>query len=149
MTDIELKLPKFDQIGIIVRNIEKAAKIFGGLLDFKAKLNIVEQSSTVIYKGKEVSFKMKKIMQNFGGKQLEIVELIESTGEHLYKEFLDAGREGLHHLGIITKNAERLIDHFKSEYNIEVAQVGKAGKVTFYYLDTKELLGFYLELIAF
>ena len=69
----EIKLEKFDQIGIVVKDIESAAKIFGGVMDFKTKLNIVEQSSTVWYKGKEVTFQMKKVMQNFGGKQFEIV----------------------------------------------------------------------------
>ncbi|TFG13952.1 MAG: hypothetical protein EU535_04105 [Promethearchaeota archaeon] len=144
-----LKLEKFDQIGILVRDIDKAIRFYEGLLHFTAPLNIVEQSSTVIYKGEQVTFKMRKIMQNFGGKQLEIVQLVESTGNHLYKEFLDEGKEGLHHLGIYTKNAEQLMDHFKNDYAIDVAQTGKAGKVNFYYLDTKDTLGFYLELIAF
>jgi hypothetical protein len=144
-----LKLEKFDQIGILVRDIEKAVRLYEGLLNFSVPLNIVEQSSTVTYKGKEVTFKMRKIMQNFGGKQLEIVQLVESTGDHLYKEFLDEGKEGLHHLGIYTKNADQLMDHFKKEYGIDVAQTGKAGKVNFYYLDTKDTLGFYFELIAF
>jgi hypothetical protein len=143
------KLEKFDQIGILVRDIENAVRLYEGLLHFTAPLNIVEQSSTVTYKGKQVTFKMKKIMQNFGGKQLEIVQLVESTGDHLYKEFLDEGKEGLHHLGIYTKNADQLMDHFKKEYGIDVAQTGKAGKVNFYYLNTKDTLGFYLELIAF
>ena len=144
-----LKLEKFDQIGILVRDIEKAAKFYGALLDFKSNPNIVEQSSTVSYKGKKVTFKMKKIMQNFGGKQFEIVEVIESTGDHLYKEFLDEGQIGLHHLGIYTKNAQKFIEYFKKEYGIDVAQTGKAGKVDFYYLDTRDVIGFYLELIAF
>jgi hypothetical protein len=52
-------------------------------------------------------------------------------------------------LGIYTKNADQLMDHFKKEYGIDVAQTGKAGKVNFYYLNTKDTLGFYLELIAF
>ncbi|MFX1337129.1 MAG: VOC family protein [Promethearchaeota archaeon] len=144
-----LKLEKFDQIGILVRDIEKAGKLYEGLLHFAAPLNIVEQSSTVTYKEEQVTFKMRKIMQNFGGKQLEIVQLIESTGNHLYKEFLDEGKEGLHHLGFYTKNADKLIEHFEKEFGINVAQTGKAGKVNFYYLDTKITLGFYLELIAF
>jgi hypothetical protein len=124
-------------------------KFYGGLLDFKSKPNIVEQSSTVLYKGNEVTFKMKKIMQNFGGKQFEIVEVIESTGNHLYKEFIDEGQVGLHHLGIYTKEASKLIQYFKNNYGIDVAQSGKAGKVNFFYLDTRVALGFYLELIAF
>jgi len=145
----EIKLEKFDQIGIVVKNIENAAKIFGGVMDFKNKLSIVEQSSTVLYKGKEVTFQMKKVMQNFGGKQFEIVELGDSNGDHLYLDFIKEGNEGLHHLGAYTKNADELIEHFKNQYKIDVIQTGKAGKVKFDYLDTKKTLGFYLELISF
>ncbi|MHA1373374.1 MAG: VOC family protein [Promethearchaeota archaeon] len=145
----DLKLEKFDQIGIVVKDIEKATLYFGYLLKFQSKLNVVEQSSTVNYKGKEVVFKMKKIMQNFGGKQFEIVEVVESSGEHLYLDFIKEGNEGLHHLGVYTKNAEELITEFKLKYNVDIVQTGKAGKVNFYYLDTRKLIGFYLELISF
>ena len=116
----ELKLSKFDQIGILVKDIEKAAEFYTALLDFKGKINIVEQSSTVNYRGHEVEFNMKKIMQNFSGKQFEIIELLESTGDHLYLEFLREGKVGLHHLGIYTKDTETLIMHFKNKYNIDV-----------------------------
>ena len=145
----EIKLDKFDQIGILVKNIEKAATILNGLMNFKSQLAIVEQNSTVWYKGQEVTFKMKKVMQNFGSKQFEIVELVQSSGDHLYSEFLKAGNEGLHHLGTYTKNAAELIKNFKEKYNINVIQTGKAGKVRFDYLDTKKTLGFYIELISF
>lgn len=144
-----LKLEKFDQIGIVVKSIDSAAAILGDLLDLKSKINIIEQRSEVIYKGKHVSYRMRKIMQNFGGKQFEIVELVESTGDHLYLEFLREGKVGLHHLGVFTKNADELIDHFKKEYNIKVIQSGTVGKLRFDYLDTKKELGFYLELISF
>ncbi|MFX0188103.1 MAG: VOC family protein [Candidatus Hodarchaeota archaeon] len=145
----EIKLEKFDQIGIVVRDIDKSKKMLETFLDFKKNLNIVEQSSTVIYHDKEVTFKMKKIMQTFGGKQFEICQVIESTGDHLYLEFLKEGKEGLHHLGIYTKDADKLIEHYKKEYYIDVIQTGTVGKVNFYYLDTKDSLGFYIELIAF
>ena len=143
------KLEKFDQIGIVVKDIEKFSKYLGGLLNFKHKLDLVEQTNTVLYKGKEATFKMKKIMQNFGGKQFEIIELIESKGDHLYSEFLNEGKEGIHHLGIYTKKADEFIEYFKNKYDINVIQTGKYGKVKFDYLDTKEALGFYLELISF
>ena len=145
----ELKLEKFDQIGIVVKDIESASHYLGNLLNFKSKLQIVEQKSTVTYKGNEVTFKMRKVMQNFGGKQFEVVELVESTGDHLYLDFINEGNEGLHHLGIYTKNAEELIAEFKEKHDVDVVQTGKAGKVNFYYLDTRKLIGFYLELIAF
>lgn len=119
------------------------------LFNFKGNINIVEQSATVNYKGKEVTFNMKKIMQFFGGKQFEIVEVIDATGPNLYSEFIAEGNTGLHHLGIYTKNAEELIEQFKQQFNVETAQVGILGKLTFTYLDTKDILGYYIEILEF
>ena len=145
----EIKLDKFDQIGIVVRDIEKAAKLYRDLFNFKGQINIVEQDATVFYKGKEATFKMLKIMQHFGGKQFEIVEVLEATGPNLYSEFLKEGKEGLHHLGIYTKEADKLIEQFKNRFNIDVIQVGKLGKLTFSYLDTRDFLGYYVEILEF
>jgi len=145
----EIKLEKFDQIGIVVRNIEKSAELYRSLFNFKGNINIVEQSATVNCRGVDGTYKMKKIMQHFGDKQFEIVEIIDAEGPNLYSEFLDEGREGLHHLGIYIKNGKELIEQFKNKFNVEVAQVGKLGKLTFTYLDTKDILGYYIEFLEF
>jgi len=99
------------------------------LFNFKGNINIVEQNATVNYKGKEATFNMKKIMQFFGGKQFEIVEVVDATGPNLYSEFIAEGNTGLHHLGIYTKNAKELIEQFKQQFNVDTAQVGKLGKL--------------------
>ncbi len=145
----DIKLDKFDQIGIVVHNIEKAAQMYRKLFNFKGNINIVEQNATVNYKGKEATFNMKKIMQFFGGKQFEIVEVVDATGPNLYSEFIAEGNTGLHHLGVYTKNAEELIEQFKQQFNVKIAQVGKLGKLTFTYLDTKDILGYYIEILEF
>ena len=119
------------------------------LFNFKGNINIVEQSATVYYRGQEATFNMKKIMQFFGGKQFEIVEVVDATGPNLYSEFIAEGNTGLHHLGIYTKNAEELIEQFKQQFNVKIAQVGKLGKLTFTYLDTKDILGYYIEILEF
>ena len=123
--------------------------MYRNLFNFKGNINIVEQSATVNYKGKDATFNMKKIMQFFGGKQFEIVEVVDATGPNLYSEFIAEGNTGLHHLGIYTKNAEELIEQFKQQFNVETAQVGKLGKLTFTYLDTKDILGYYIEILEF
>jgi len=145
----EIKLDKFDQIGIVVKDIEKAAEMYKTLFKFKGQINIVEQDATVNCRGEEGTYKMKKIMDFFGGKQLEIVEIVDAQGPNLYSEFLDEGREGLHHLGIYIKNGKDLIKEFKEKFNVEVIQVGKLGKLTFTYLDTREILGYYIEFLEF
>ncbi len=145
----EIKLENFGQIGIVCRDIEKAAEMYRELFQFKGKINIVEQSATVNCRGVEGTYKMKKIMQHFGDKQFEIVEIIDAEGPNLYSEFLDEGREGLHHLGVYVKDAEPLINMFKKKFDIEVAQTGKLGKLTFTYLETREWLGYYVEFLEF
>ena len=145
-----IKLDKFNQIGIVVKNIDKTKLLIEAILDLKKEVSIFEQKTNVIYKGKEANFKLKKIQQNWGDKQLEIVEVVHSNGDHLYSDFLKEGKEGLHHLGVYTKEAEKIIEQFKNKFNINVIQTGELGKrVKFYYLDTKDTLGFYLELITF
>jgi hypothetical protein len=147
MTDF--KINKFDQIGIVVKNIEKAVDFYNSYFNFKGTINIVEQWSDVVYKQKNVRFKMKKVMQTINQIQFEIVELVESNGDHLYLDFLNQGNEGLHHLGIYTKDAQQIITEFKTKHNIDVIQTGKVGKVNFYYLDTRNLIGYFIELISF
>ncbi|MHA1150277.1 MAG: VOC family protein [Promethearchaeota archaeon] len=144
-----LKIEKFDQIGIVVKDIEKTADFYRTFFKFKGDINIVEQDAIVSYKGQEATFKMKKIMQFFGGKQFEIVEVVSATGPNLYSEFIEEGNTGLHHLGIYTKTPSELIEAFKKQFNVEVAQVGKVGKLTFTYMDTKDILGYYVEFIKF
>ena len=144
-----MKLEKWDQVGIVCRDIEKAAEMYRELFQFKGNINIVEQSATVNCRGIDGTYKMKKIMQHFGDKQFEIVEIINAEGPNLYTEFLDEGRVGLHHLGIYTKNGKELIEQFKTKFGVEIAQIGKLGKLTFTYLDTKDILGYYIELLEF
>ncbi|MFO8019295.1 MAG: VOC family protein [Promethearchaeia archaeon] len=143
------KLKKFDQIGIVVKDIEKSAELYRALFDFRGKINIVEQDASVTCRGEKGTYKMKKIMEFFGEKQMEIVEIVEADGPNLYTEFLEEGREGLHHLGIYTKKADELIQTFENEFDVKPIQVGEVGKLTFYYLDTLDRLGYFLELIEF
>jgi catechol 2,3-dioxygenase-like lactoylglutathione lyase family enzyme len=147
--DLE-KLTKFDQIGIVVRDIEKSLPYYEAFFKFKSDLNIVEQDTQVVYKGEPATFRLKKIMEHFGDKQFEIVEVVKSSGNHLYKTFLDEGKEGLHHIGIYIKNSQKYIEKYEKDFGIKVIQTGKVGKrVRFDYLDTYEKLGWYLELIGF
>ena len=145
----DIKLDKCDQIGILVKDIEKAADLYRAFFDFKGSINIVIQNASVIYKGKKATLKMKKIMQFFGDIQFEIVEVIEASGPNLYSEFIKQGNTGLHHLGFYTKDSKPIITNFKKQFNIKIAQTGSIGKLNFIYLNTTNILGYFLELIEF
>ena len=44
---------------------------------------------------------------------------------------------------------EEIIKQFGQQFNVEIVQVGKLGKLTFTYLDTKDILGYYIEILEF
>ena len=56
-----MKIEKWDQVGIVVRDFEKTAEYYRSFFNFNGAINIVEQDATVQYKGKEATFEMKKI----------------------------------------------------------------------------------------
>ena len=52
----EIQLDKFDQVGIVVKDIEKTAEFYRAFFKFKGPINVVEQDATVTYKGKKSHF---------------------------------------------------------------------------------------------
>jgi hypothetical protein len=74
--------------------------------------------------------------------QIELIQLIE--GECIFKEFLDSGREGLHHFGIFVTNLDDYIKEFKKK-GIDVVHAGQTGKQKVAYMDTEKTFGVFLE----
>jgi 4-hydroxyphenylpyruvate dioxygenase-like putative hemolysin len=93
------------------------------------------------YRGRIVTIDIKIALGYIGNIQLEI---IEANGESVYKEFLDRGHEGLHHLGIYVDDIEVAISEYK-EFGVDVLQRGEIYGVKWAYLDTEGLIGFILE----
>ncbi|MHA1275396.1 MAG: VOC family protein, partial [Promethearchaeota archaeon] len=74
--------------------------------------------------------------------QIELIQLIE--GESVFKEFLDQGREGLHHVSLFIEDIDSYIEYFEKR-GIEKIYSGSIGRQTFAYFDTEEILGMFLE----
>ena len=75
--------------------------------------------------------------------QIELIQWIE--GDCIYKEFLDQGREGFHHIAISVDDTISYINFFK-QIKIEVLQSGRMAKLEYTYLDTEKTFGVIIEL---
>jgi len=83
-------------------------------------------------------------MSRIGSTQIELIKWID--GDCSYKEFLDQGKEGLHHIAIYIEDTDKYIEEFKSK-GIGILQSGSVLNVRFTYLDSEDKFGFILELL--
>ncbi|NVM44732.1 MAG: VOC family protein [Candidatus Lokiarchaeota archaeon] len=140
---INLDNLKVDQLGFVFKDIEKQAKIFENILNIPKFALIPEFNNVVKYRGKDSNVRTKICLSHQFGIQFELIEHIE--GDCLYKEFLDQGREGLHHISLFVDELEPNIEYFKGK-GYDVVYSGSIGKQNWVYFDTEETLGMFLEI---
>jgi 4-hydroxyphenylpyruvate dioxygenase-like putative hemolysin len=129
---------RVDQIGVVVKNVEKTAKLYEKLLKQEPLPPIEFETGNV---------KLKIVFFQLGEVQLELIQVLE--GENIHTKFLRERGEGLHHIGFFVKDLEEELAALKN-VGIEVLWRGEALEVTkFAYLDTEKTLDIVLELIQF
>ncbi|MBY8987349.1 MAG: VOC family protein [Candidatus Lokiarchaeota archaeon] len=133
---------KVDQLGFVYKDIEKQAKIFESLFNVPKFAIIPETTDIVKYRGKDVEVNTKVALSRQFGLQIELTQHI--SGDCVYKEFLDQGREGLHHISLFIENLEAYIEYFQKK-GYEMIYYGAIGKRVYAYFDTEEKLGMLLE----
>jgi 4-hydroxyphenylpyruvate dioxygenase-like putative hemolysin len=134
---------KVEQLSYVYKDIKKQAKIMEelyGVPTFAQMENITHQDAT--FRGKEVTITLDYAFSRLLNVQIELQQL--KSGESLFKEFIDEGKEGLHSIGIYVEDLQAFIDEFKKR-GIEVLQTGKVGKQWFAYFDTEKTFGILLE----
>ena len=140
---IDLRNFKVDQLGFVFKDIEKHAKILENLFNIPKFTFLPPFSNMVKLRGKEISTTTKIGFSRNFNTQIELIQPIE--GESLYKEFVDQGREGLHHISLFIEDLQLYIDQFQ-RFGYEVIYSGQIGKRVWAYLDTEKDLGLILEL---
>ncbi|MFW9902332.1 MAG: VOC family protein, partial [Candidatus Thorarchaeota archaeon] len=135
---------KIDQLSFVYKDINKQAEIMEniyGVPKFAQMENITHQDAT--YRGKEVTIVADYAFSRLLNIQIELQQW--KSGDSLFKEFLDQGKEGLHSIGIFVDDLDRYIEEFNNK-GIEVIQTGQIGKQKFVYLDTEKTFGVLLEI---
>ena len=134
---------KIEQLSYVYKDVKKQAKIMEeiyGIPTFAQMENITHQDAT--FRGKEVTITLDYAFSRLLNVQIELQQW--KSGDSLFKEFIDEGKEGLHSIGIYVEDLQAFIDEFKKR-GIEVLQTGKIGKQWFAYFDTEKTFGVLLE----
>jgi catechol 2,3-dioxygenase-like lactoylglutathione lyase family enzyme len=106
-TDIreQLQLPPLDQIGFVVKDLDSAIALYDpmfGPFDVQKYGEI-----TYNYRGREEACELDIAFGKIGDIEIELIQWVSGGGPH--KEFLDAGREGMHHLRFLVENLEEKV----------------------------------------
>ena len=135
---------RIDQLSFVYKDIKKQAEIMEnlyGVPKFAQMEDITHQDAT--YRGKEVTIVADYAFSRLLNVQIELQQW--KSGDSLFKDFLDQGKEGLHSIGIFVNDFDKYVDEFKKK-GIEVIQTGQIGKQKFVYLDTEKTFGILLEI---
>jgi methylmalonyl-CoA/ethylmalonyl-CoA epimerase len=140
-----LKIDKINQIGLVVHDAKKTAKLFDEFFGI-GPFQILERApEEIIYKGKKQQFQVINGFARLGDIQLELIQVVQ--GECCQGDFLREKGGGLHHVGVHVDDIDEALAVAK-ENGIEVLQSGNTmGIVRWEYLDTYEKFGIIIELM--
>jgi len=135
------------QIGVVVRNIERTAKIYSDVFGMEVPQVIItdpEEQAHTKYHGNPTPARAKLAFFSMGSLSLELIEPI--GGPSTWKEFLDTHGEGIHHIAFQVKGMDWVLDYL-NEKGIKQIQRGDFTGGRYAYVDSKEPLGVILELL--
>lgn len=90
----QLGLPPADQVGFVVKNLEESMEKYGPLFGpFRTMDGSVEGANL---RGESKDVKLKIAFGKTGDLEIELIEWVE--GESPHSEFIQAGKEGMHHI---------------------------------------------------
>ncbi|MDO8568149.1 MAG: VOC family protein [Dehalococcoidales bacterium] len=142
------KFPALGHIGVAVKDLDKTIKFYSSTFGIKPWRMAEADYKDVMVRGKKQSFKVRLAFASLGPVEIELIEI--RGGKALYSEYLDAGREGLHHLGFhVSKEDKDRITASLAEQGIEVSQ-GANSRLhsgSYAYFDTEKIGGVIFELV--
>lgn len=101
----ELNLPPVNQVGFVVKDLEKALEFYQPLFGEFAVMDAPDMEWD--YRGRPEVSSLKIAFANSGDVEIELIEWV--SGETPHKEFLEAGHEGMHHLRFVVDNVEEKV----------------------------------------
>ena len=102
----QLNLPDLNQVGFVVRNLDQALALYEPL--FGPFSTMAPGPMTYDYRGVQEECTMRLAFGKSGDVEIELIEWVSGGCPH--KEFLDAGREGMHHLRFIVDDLDAQVE---------------------------------------
>jgi len=101
-----LGLPDLDQVGFVVRDIEQSLALYEPMFGPFSRMEPGPMEYD--YRGQPEVCDMRLAFGRSGSVEIELIEWCSGGCPH--KEFLDAGREGMHHLRFIVETLEDSVE---------------------------------------
>ena len=133
------------QLAYVVRDLDQALKYWTEVL--KAGPFFMFEHCPLDnqrYRGEASDVDVTLALGNSGALQIELIYQ-HNQAPSVYKEFLDAGREGVHHFGMMPENYREVCAHYKS-LGHEAAFECDIGGAELTYFDTVDTVGHFVEL---
>jgi methylmalonyl-CoA/ethylmalonyl-CoA epimerase len=147
----KLKLEGIHQIGIVVRDLDKAMRAYWRILGI-GPWRVYSHGNPMVpvttYRGRPENYRHRVALADVGGMQIELIQHVE--GDSIYKEFLTRFGEGVQHLGVFVENAQESAKEAEAAgFNVIQSGTGHGpkGDGAYFYIDTAEELGVVYELI--
>ena len=104
-TPQQLGLPPMDQVGFVYRDLEAAIASYDSLF---GPFQVHEYGSFEYdYRGSREACELRIAFGRSGDIEIELIQWVSGGCPH--KEFLDQGREGMHHLRFQVENLEKMV----------------------------------------
>jgi methylmalonyl-CoA/ethylmalonyl-CoA epimerase len=132
------------QIGILVRDVEEAARKLEKLIGIGPFQILEPEYRDLTLHGRPARFKIRIALAKAGPIQIELTQPL--SGETIYDEYARRKEYGLHHLAIRAENMEESITEMKAR-GFKVIQSGNRPGTKWAYLDTEEQTGIIFELV--
>jgi methylmalonyl-CoA/ethylmalonyl-CoA epimerase len=143
-----IQLKRLVQIGIVVADRDRTTQLLTSLFGM-GPFRFVEwpdrAESKYYYRGVEENVRVKQAFVQLGDVEVELIQPVE--GRSGYKDFLDETGGGIHHVLFEVTDIDPVIQKLE-KHGITVLQSGTGLRpgTRWALLDTKELLGFLVEL---
>jgi len=144
-----LQLKRLVQVGIVVPDLEQSTRLLTSLFGI-GPFSFVEwpnrPGSQYQYRGTPEHIRISQAFVQLGDVEVELIQPLE--GEHnAYKEFLDQVGGGIHHVLFEVSDIEVVLQQLaKSGVNVLQSGTGIRPGTRWALLDTREMLGFFIEL---
>jgi hypothetical protein len=133
------------QLAYVVRDLDAALKYWTEVLKvgpfFKFEHLALENQR---YRGGASNVDVTVALGNTGDVQIELI-YCENDAPSVYKEFLDAGREGVHHFGMMPVDYAATCAQYRA-HGHEAAFECTVGGAPLTYFDTVATVGHFIEL---
>jgi len=126
-----LGLPQIDQVGFVVRNLQDAMHRYGAL--FGPFTTMDGSVKAAQYRGRTEDVKLQIAFGRSGDVEMEFIEWQDGHSPH--REFIEQGREGMHHIRYRIEDADACIEKLATVGYRPIWYKRFSPEITFAYLE--------------